>query len=89
MATTKVSALAALTTTDGAEELLVNDGGTSKKLLISNLPNTTTKGLYEMANTISSNYSISSGNNAISASPITINSGVSVTIPSGSTWVLA
>jgi hypothetical protein len=38
MATTKVSALSALTSPDGSEELLVNDGGTSKKLLISNLP---------------------------------------------------
>ena len=38
MATTKVSELAELTSTDGAEQLLVNDGGTSKRLLISNLP---------------------------------------------------
>jgi hypothetical protein len=51
--------------------------------------NTTTNGLYEMANTISANYSIASGNNAITAGPITINSGVSVTVPSGSTWVIA
>jgi len=50
--------------------------------------NTTTKGLYEMANTISANYTISSGNNAMSAGPITINSGVSVTIPSGSRWAI-
>ena len=50
--------------------------------------NTTTQGLYEMANTISANYSITSGNNAMSAGPITINSGVSVTIPSGSRWAI-
>ena len=37
MATTKVSDLSALTTTDGAEELLINDGGTSKKVTIANL----------------------------------------------------
>jgi len=37
MATTKVSELSALTTTDGAEELLINDGGTSKKVTIANL----------------------------------------------------
>jgi hypothetical protein len=37
MAQTKVSALTELTTTDGAEELLVNDGGTSKKVTIANL----------------------------------------------------
>ena len=36
MATTKVSQLAALTTPDGAEELLINDGGTSKKITIAN-----------------------------------------------------
>jgi hypothetical protein len=51
--------------------------------------NSTTKGLYEMANTISSNYSITSGNNALTAGPITINTGISVTIPTGSTWVIA
>ena len=51
--------------------------------------NTTTKGLYEHAHTISANYSITSGNNAFTAGAITINSGVSVTIPTGSTWVIA
>ena len=51
--------------------------------------NTTTNGLYEHAHTISSNYSITSGNNAITAGPITINTGVSVTVPTGSTWVVA
>jgi len=51
--------------------------------------NTTTKGLYEMANTIAANYTITTNNNAISAGPITINSSISVTVPSGSTWVIA
>ena len=51
--------------------------------------NTTDKGLYEHAHTISANYSITSGNNAMTAGPITINSGVSVTVPTGSTWVIA
>ena len=50
--------------------------------------NSTTKGLYEMSNTISSNYTITTGNNAMSAGPITVNSGVTVTVPSGSTWVI-
>ena len=36
MATKKVSALSALTSPDGAEELLINDGGTSKKVTITN-----------------------------------------------------
>jgi len=51
--------------------------------------NTTTYGLYEHAHTIAANYSITSGNNAMTAGPITINSGVSVTVPTGSTWVIA
>ena len=51
--------------------------------------NETTKGLYEHAHTIAANYSISSGNNAMSAGPVTINSSISVTVPSGSTWVIA
>ena len=51
--------------------------------------NTTTKGLYEHAHTIAANYSITSGNNALTAGPITINSGVSVTVATGSTWVIA
>jgi hypothetical protein len=50
--------------------------------------NTTGEGLYEMANTISSNYSITSGNNAMSAGPITVDSGVSVTVPSNSVWTI-
>ena len=37
MATVKVSALTALTSPDGAEELLINDGGTSKKITIDNV----------------------------------------------------
>jgi hypothetical protein len=129
MATTKVSALSALTSPDGAEELLINDGGTSKKITIANLlpdnivdeanlkvsnsptngyvlsaqsgntggltwaaassGNTTSHGLYEMAHTISANYTITSGNNALTAGPTTVASGVSVTVPSGSTWVIA
>ena len=50
--------------------------------------NVTTKGLFENANTISANYSITSGNNAISAGPVTVNSGVSVTVPAGSVWTI-
>jgi hypothetical protein len=50
--------------------------------------NITTLGLYENANTISANYTIGTSNNAVSAGPITINAGVVVTVPSGSTWVV-
>jgi hypothetical protein len=65
---------------------LTTDGSTASWAALDTDANTTTKGLYEMANTISSNYTITSGNNAMSAGPITIDSGISVTIPSGSVW---
>ena len=44
MATTKLSALSALTAPDGAEELLINDGGTSKKITITNVSKLNLKG---------------------------------------------
>mgnify|MGYP000247547518 CR=1 FL=1 len=44
MSTTKVSALAEKTNTNGNEELLINDGGTSKKVIITNvLPDNSVK----------------------------------------------
>ena len=38
--------------------------------------------------TISANYTIPTSYNAMTAGPITVNSGVTVTVPSGSTWVV-
>ena len=37
---------------------------------------------------ISTSYSIPSGYNAVAAGPIVINSGITVTVPTGSTWVI-
>ena len=68
---------------------LTTDGSAALWAVLDTDANTTTKGLYEHAHTIAANYSITSGNNAMTAGPITINSSVSVTIPSGSTWVIA
>jgi hypothetical protein len=50
--------------------------------------NVTTSGLWEHTSTIATNYVIASGNNALTAGPITINSSISVTVPTGSTWVI-
>jgi len=50
--------------------------------------NATSAGLWEHSATINENYAIQSGNNAISAGPITIGDGVVVTIPSGSRWTI-
>ena len=43
---------------------------------------------YENAQAVTANYTITSGKNAMSAGPITINSGVTVTVPADSTWVV-
>lgn len=43
---------------------------------------------YENGQTVSVNYSITSGKNAMTAGPVTINSGITVTVPSGSAWVV-
>jgi hypothetical protein len=38
--------------------------------------------------TVSANYSIPSGSNAMSAGPITVASGITVTVPSGNAWII-
>ena len=43
---------------------------------------------YENSTTVSTNYTITSGKNAMTAGPVTIASGVTVTIPSGSRWAV-
>lgn len=43
---------------------------------------------YENSTTVTANYTITSGKNAMSTGPITINSGATVTIPSGSVWIV-
>ena len=50
---------------------------------------TATLGFFEHTHTIAANLTITTDYNAISAGPITINSSISVTVPSGSTWVIA
>jgi len=44
--------------------------------------------IWENAEVIATNYTITTDYNALSAGPITVNSGVTVTIPSGSRWVI-
>lgn len=43
---------------------------------------------YENGQTVTTNYTLTSNKNAVSAGPIAINSGVTVTVPSGQTWVV-
>lgn len=43
---------------------------------------------YENGQTVTTSYELSAGKNALSAGPIEISSGVTVTIPSGQSWVI-
>ena len=43
---------------------------------------------YENGQTVTTNYTITNGKNAMSAGPITINSGVTVTVGTGETWTV-
>jgi len=43
---------------------------------------------FENGQEVSVDYTITSGKNAMSAGPISINGGVTVTVPTGSTWVI-
>ena len=43
---------------------------------------------YENGQTVTVSYTLSTGKNAVTAGPITINSGATVTIPSGASWVV-
>ena len=74
--------------TGNSGKYLTTDGTNPSWAVLDTDANTTTKGLYEMANTISTNYTIGTGNNAVSAGPITVASGATVTVPSGSRWVI-
>tara|TARA_R110001606_G_scaffold28530_2_gene90175 strand:+ start:141 stop:2762 length:2622 start_codon:yes stop_codon:yes gene_type:complete len=45
-------------------------------------------GLIPNSATVASNYSLASGSNAVSAGPMTVATGVTVTIPTGSRWAI-
>ena len=74
--------------TGNAGEYLTTNGTTASWTPLNTDANTTTKGLYENNSVISANYTITTGNNAMSSGPITVNSGVTVTVPTGSRWVV-
>ena len=43
---------------------------------------------FENGQTVTVSYTLSTGKNAVTAGPVTINSGITVTIPSGASWVV-
>jgi hypothetical protein len=48
----------------------------------------TDRTFYENDQSVNTNYTISTGKNAMSAGPITINNGITVTVPDGSTYTV-
>ena len=48
----------------------------------------TEKVFYENENSVDTDYTLTTNYNAVSAGPVTVASGVTVTVPSGSTWVV-
>jgi hypothetical protein len=45
-------------------------------------------GLVVNSATVAASYSIPSGSNAMSAGPVAVSSGITVTVPSGSVWTI-
>lgn len=48
----------------------------------------TDKIFYENGQTVTTDYTLTASTNAVTAGPISINSGVTVTVPSGGNWVI-
>jgi len=69
-------------------EFLTTNGTAASWATLDTDANTTTKGMYENHSVISTSYSITANNNAMSAGPITVNSGITVTVPATSTWTI-
>jgi hypothetical protein len=44
--------------------------------------------IYENSQSITANYTMTAGKNGSSVGPITVDGGVTVTIPAGSTWLV-
>ena len=49
---------------------------------------TASNGMFINSQTVAADYTIASGYNALSAGPVTVNSGITVTVSSGSTWAV-
>jgi hypothetical protein len=98
MAGVKISNLTSLLTTPPDSAVLpIVDGGITKKVTVGVIktlipPGSGAKGaagnlvFWENPTNVTGSYSITVGQNAGSFGPITVNAGVVVTVPAGSTW---
>jgi hypothetical protein len=50
--------------------------------------NTSSSAIFSIPNTLSTSTTLASGVNGLSVGPITVNSGVTVTVPAGQRWVV-
>ena len=97
---TSTSADLALGTTTSNQIRFAVNGGTTDALTIATTGAVTTpnqltgatvrasNGIHVNSQTVSANYTIASGDSGMSAGPITVASGVTVTVSSGSRWVV-
>jgi hypothetical protein len=66
----------------------VGIGNTAPTLKLEVAGNMSVDAFVEYSSVITTSYTITAGRNAMSAGPITLNTGVSVTIPTGSVWTI-
>jgi len=71
------------TTTPNQSANLTYDGTTLKAQAVN-----ATNGIVVNSKTVSASYTIASGDNAMSSGPVTLSNGVTVTVSSGSRWVV-
>jgi hypothetical protein len=76
------------TQTNNAEKILTTDGTTASWVVPGITGGGTDNAFAETDATITTSYTLSTGKNAMTVSPIVINAGVVVTVPAGQRWVL-
>lgn len=74
--------------TGSAEEISLGSGLTLSSGTLTASGSAVGDIFWENGQTISSDYTITTNKNAGTFGPVTINSGVTVTVPSGSTWTI-
>jgi len=70
---------------DGSQWVDTDVGGTTEQMPTGGGQN---RIFYENQQTVTDNYTLDGGTNAMSAGPVTVNNGISVTVPAGQTWTV-